>query len=198
MSAESVLRCDEVRLLLDDLLDGELRGSVMRDVEAHLRGCQACTGLFRAMKDTDTILSTTFPVTPPRGLDARLVARLLAERRPVEAPPARWERPVVALSAVLFGLALTLGRDSIATLWAEFVQPSGPGNAFGALLEFGAPLPALASARLPVSAWVANAEQLLVGLGTGLTGVALALVAVQILGSAGLLFRNDRDGKRRA
>lgn len=182
MSSEPVLRCDEVRLLLDDLLDGELRGSVQRDVEAHLRGCQACTGLFRAMKDTDTILSTTFPVTPPRGLDARLVARLLAERRPVEAPPARWERPVVALSAVLFGLALTLGRDSIATLWEEY----------------GAPLPVLASTRLPVDAWVANAEELFMGLGTGLTGVALLLVAVQLLGSAGLLFRNDRDGKRRA
>ena len=36
------------------------------------------------------------------------------------------------------------------------------------------------------------------GLGTGLTGVALLLVLVQVLGSAGLLFRNDPDGKRRA
>ena len=182
MPSEAVLRCDEVRLLLDDLLDGELRGSVQRDMEAHLRSCVACAGLFRAMKDTDTILSTTFPVTPPRGLDARLVARLLAERQTLEAPPARWERPVVALSAVLFGLALTLGRESVATLWAEY----------------GAPLPALASTHLPLDSWLSSAEELVMGLGTGLTGVALVLVLVQVLGSAGLLFRNDPGGKRRA
>lgn len=73
------LRCGEVLALLPDLLAGELGAEPRAQVDAHLRGCDACTrfgGRYAALVADLVRLARAEPA--PSGVDERLRQRLRA------------------------------------------------------------------------------------------------------------------------
>lgn len=71
------MTCDEARILLHALLDGELDAGHAREVEAHVAGCPACAAEFAAQREMQRVLADTdLPYTAPASLRSRIEASL--------------------------------------------------------------------------------------------------------------------------
>ena len=71
------MTCDEAKILLHALIDGELDASHAREVEAHLEGCAACTAELAAYRQmsrqvAEAGLRYTAPVSLRQRIDAAL------------------------------------------------------------------------------------------------------------------------------
>ncbi|MCJ9703661.1 anti-sigma factor, partial [Bradyrhizobium sp. SHOUNA76] len=53
------MTCDEARILLHALLDGELDAGHAREVEAHIAGCPACAAELAAQREMQRVLADT-------------------------------------------------------------------------------------------------------------------------------------------
>src|SRR5258708_12686798 len=86
------MTCDEAKILLHALLDGELDAGHAREVEEHIAGCPRCAAQLRAYREmskalADADLRDTAPSELPRRIEASLPQPLLPHRRP---PPRRF------------------------------------------------------------------------------------------------------------
>ena len=52
-----MMTCDEAKVLLHALLDGELDAGHAREVEAHATGCPRCTAELRQLRDVRQVMS---------------------------------------------------------------------------------------------------------------------------------------------
>jgi len=97
------MTCDEARVLLHGLIDGELDTASARDVEAHVAGCQRCAmelRQFREMRQAMTGADLRFAA--PAALRSRIEAKL-------SVPVARQSQPSrrFLLQGFAFGTALS-------------------------------------------------------------------------------------------
>ncbi len=77
------MTCDEARLLLHALIDGELDAGHVREVEAHLAGCAACSAELSAERELKRALAgTELRYTAPPALRARIEAALPQAQKP--------------------------------------------------------------------------------------------------------------------
>ncbi|MBR0992325.1 anti-sigma factor [Bradyrhizobium japonicum] len=76
------MTCDEARIMLHALLDGELDAGHAREVEAHIAGCTACAAEFAAQREMQRVLAdTNLRYTAPASLRERIEASLPEPRR---------------------------------------------------------------------------------------------------------------------
>ncbi|MBR0841485.1 anti-sigma factor [Bradyrhizobium liaoningense] len=76
------MTCDEARILLHALLDGELDAGHAREVEAHIASCPACAAEFAAQREMKHVLTeTNLRYTAPASLRARIEASLPEPQR---------------------------------------------------------------------------------------------------------------------
>ncbi|UPJ61024.1 anti-sigma factor [Bradyrhizobium sp. 192] len=76
------MTCDEARIMLHALLDGELDAGHAREVEAHIASCTACAAEFAAQREMQRVLAdTSLRYTAPASLRNRIEASLPGPQR---------------------------------------------------------------------------------------------------------------------
>jgi len=76
------MTCDEARIMLHALLDGELDAGHSRDVEAHIASCAACAAELAAQREMQRVLAdTNLRYTAPASLRGRIEASLPEPQR---------------------------------------------------------------------------------------------------------------------
>ena len=71
------MTCDEARIMLHALLDGELDAGHAREVEAHIAGCPDCAAEFAAQREMQRMITESdLRYAAPAGLRARIEASL--------------------------------------------------------------------------------------------------------------------------
>ncbi|PSO18035.1 anti-sigma factor [Bradyrhizobium sp. MOS003] len=76
------MTCDEARIMLHALLDGELDAGHAREVEAHIASCTACSAEFAAQREMQRVLAdTNLRYTAPASLRDRIEASLPEPQR---------------------------------------------------------------------------------------------------------------------
>ncbi|AWM06515.1 anti-sigma factor family protein [Bradyrhizobium symbiodeficiens] len=76
------MTCDEARIMLHALLDGELDAGHAREVEAHIASCTACAAEFAAQREMQRVLAdTNLRYTAPASLRNRIEASLPGPQR---------------------------------------------------------------------------------------------------------------------
>jgi hypothetical protein len=125
------MRCEDVVLRLDELLNGELSAAEAGEVEAHLEACEGCRGELAAARELQARVDRLpRSIEPPRDLWNGIATRVVvAERgapgaqgmapagRVVASLPRRagqgrrltWASLMGMAAAVLMGIALVLG-----------------------------------------------------------------------------------------
>jgi mycothiol system anti-sigma-R factor len=79
------MNCDEARLMMHALIDGELDAGHARDIEAHLAACQRCAAELGQMRELRQLLSgASLGLKAPASLRRRIDAAIPAPevRRP--------------------------------------------------------------------------------------------------------------------
>lgn len=69
--------CNEVRRLLSDYLEDDLRGEMRREIEDHLLGCRRCTAVCSGVRNVVQLLGDERFIDLPLGFSERLYRRLL-------------------------------------------------------------------------------------------------------------------------
>jgi anti-sigma factor RsiW len=96
------MTCDEAKILLHALIDGELDAGHAREVESHIAGCASCTAEaadYRKMREA--IVKADLRYTAPASLRQRLDAAL-----PKAAPAPSNVTPLASRRSVLRGFAI--------------------------------------------------------------------------------------------
>jgi len=108
------MRCARARTKLGALLDGELPGRELDEVERHMEGCSACRGEFDRLRGVESLLQGA--LVPPEfpGFAERVAAEAARRRAAAAARPAvlAWLRlaaPVRAAAAFGCAAGLSLG-----------------------------------------------------------------------------------------
>lgn len=97
------MTCDEAKILLHALIDGELDAGHAREVEGHIAGCAACAAELAAYREMSTAMADAdLRYTAPSALRRRIEASLPQKA----APPSR--------RAVLRGFAMGSAVSAIA------------------------------------------------------------------------------------
>ena len=100
------MTCDEARILLHALLDGELDAGHAREVEAHIAGCPACAAELAAQREMQRVLADTdLRYTAPPSLRARIEASLPQPQR--QQPTRRSVLRGFAMGSAVSALAAT-------------------------------------------------------------------------------------------
>lgn len=98
-----MMTCDEAKVLLHALLDGELDAGHAREVEAHATGCPRCTAELRQLRDVRQVMSgPNLRFSAPPTLRSRIEAAIPS---PAMRPPAPSRRSL--LRGFAFGTALS-------------------------------------------------------------------------------------------
>ena len=132
--------CQKILSCLNAYQDGELSSELAREVEAHLKACQACRNQAENMQWVGDILDTLAVPPLPHGFAARVMAEaqrrtsLVKERKPVStlswlprwfaglSAPMRLAACVTVLAACLLGLFMGKEVSSSANLQSAMVQ----------------------------------------------------------------------------
>ena len=69
------MNCKQVRDLLPEYVDRQVRQVFLRDIEAHLRGCDECSQLLSVYRDNIRILGAFPEIEPPPDLPAKIFER---------------------------------------------------------------------------------------------------------------------------
>lgn len=105
------MTCDEAKILLHALIDGELDAGHAREVEAHIAGCASCTAEFAAYRTMrEAIASADLRYTATASLRQRLDAALA---QPSPAPVSN-VTPLASRRSVLRGFALGSAVSALA------------------------------------------------------------------------------------
>ncbi len=98
------MNCDETKILLHALIDGELDASHAHVVETHIAGCTDCTAQLREFQEFRKVMSSKqLQYTAPEGLRRRIESKLPAPR--VNAPSRRLVIKSFAVGATASALA---------------------------------------------------------------------------------------------
>jgi anti-sigma factor RsiW len=119
------MTCDEAKLLLHALIDGELDAGHTREVESHIATCAACTAELAAQREMKRVLADTkLRYTAPAGLRARIEASLPQQRQPSRRAVLRGFAMGSAVSALAAtGLvAIVLRQDDQQRILSEVVS----------------------------------------------------------------------------
>jgi anti-sigma factor RsiW len=98
------MTCDEAKILLHALIDGELDAGHAREVEAHVAGCAACAAELAAYREMSQAIATA---------DMKYAAPLALRRR-IEASLPKPQTQAPSRRAVLRGFALGSAVSAIA------------------------------------------------------------------------------------
>ena len=110
-----MMTCDEARVLLHALLDGELDAGHAREVEAHVAGCRRCAAelaQFREMRRA--MAGANLKFSAPAALRSRIEAAL-------PAPPVRAPAPAPSRRSLLKGFAFGTALSAVAATGAVFM-----------------------------------------------------------------------------
>ena len=100
------MTCDEARIMLHALLDGELDAGHAREVEAHIAGCPDCAAEFAAQTEMQRVLAdTNLRYTAPASLRDRIEASLPEPQR--QQPTRRFLLRGFAMGSAVSALAAT-------------------------------------------------------------------------------------------
>lgn len=111
------MSCDEARLLLHALIDGELDAGHAKAVEAHLAGCSRCAAELQGVRDMRRMmLEKNLGYAAPEGLRARIESRFPAPAKPVAKPSRR---------SLLTGFAAGAAMSAAAAAGLVFVVVRG-------------------------------------------------------------------------
>ncbi|MEW6363998.1 MAG: zf-HC2 domain-containing protein [Acidobacteriota bacterium] len=69
------MNCKQVQDLLPEYVDRQVRQVFLRDIEAHLRGCDECSKLLAVYRDNIRILGAFPEIEPPPDLAAKIFER---------------------------------------------------------------------------------------------------------------------------
>ncbi|MDE2378487.1 zf-HC2 domain-containing protein [Bradyrhizobium sp.] len=119
------MTCDEARLLLHALIDGELDAGHAREVEAHVATCAACAAELAAQREMKRVLAgTSLRYTAPAGLRMRIEASLPQSKQPSRRAVLRGFAMGSAVSALAAtGLvAIVLRQDDQQRILSEVVS----------------------------------------------------------------------------
>jgi anti-sigma factor RsiW len=126
--------CEEMRLLIQADLDGELDAAATAALAAHIADCPGCAALQRELTGLSARLRRELrPYAAPHTLRGSLAARLA----PPAPPPSGFRRHLVpfatfgagmALAACLAFLLLPAGADPDAELVADHIRALQPGH----------------------------------------------------------------------
>jgi HEAT repeat protein len=75
------MKCDDIRELMPDVLDGESAAEDRGIFEAHIAGCPACAEEFRRLNETWTRMGVLTAERPSSALSERFYAMLEAEQK---------------------------------------------------------------------------------------------------------------------
>ena len=79
------ISCHEVRRLIVDYLEGELKLDDFVRVDAHLNHCAHCSAIYEGVQNVVTLLGSEEVFPMPPGLDARIHSQLIQFRGDSEA-----------------------------------------------------------------------------------------------------------------
>ena len=107
--------CLQVREEFSPYLDGDMSGTAMQSMAAHLGGCDDCAAEFAAWRDIQGTLGSMGPAKAPAGLQARLRAALAEERE--RGTHLTWDRRLAAMwHATLAPIAFRAATGTVATM----------------------------------------------------------------------------------
>jgi len=159
------LSCQNARIYIDALIDGELKGPAQAALQEHLQGCAECRVLLESRRQLVAKLQTLQEPALESGLRSRIMANLPAEpRRPAWQPALRWAAPL-ALAASL-GLFFFMPRGNAVTdeMLSAHLRSLTPGHLidvessnshvvkpwFNGKLALSPPVPDLAEEQFPL------------------------------------------------
>ncbi len=119
------MTCDEARILLHALIDGELDAGHAREVEEHIAGCAACAAELAAWRDmSKAVAGADLRYEAPSALRRRIEASLPQTRAPSRRAVLRGFAMGSAVSAIAAtGLvAIVLRSDDEARIMSEVVS----------------------------------------------------------------------------
>ena len=121
------MNCDEAKILLHALLDGELDAGHAREVEAHIAGCPGCAAELAAQREMQRVLTdTNLRYTAPASLRSRIEASLPGPQRqqPTRRSVLRGFAMGSAVSALAASgvVALVLRQDDQQRILSEVVS----------------------------------------------------------------------------
>jgi anti-sigma factor (TIGR02949 family) len=120
------MTCDEAKIMLHALLDGELDAGHAREVEAHIASCPACAAELAAQRDMQRVLAdTNLRYTAPASLRARIEASLpQPQRQPTRRSVLRGFAMGSAVSALAASgvVAVVLRQDDQQRILSEVVS----------------------------------------------------------------------------
>jgi anti-sigma factor RsiW len=117
-----VIDCNEVKLRLGRLYDGELGGEESARVEEHLRQCRGCIREMEELRALDGMLDAGLP---EGGLDRRVAEAIGSERT------SGWWIKVAAAAAI----PLALGAIAGSLLFNGHVESQPEGSTTASLIE---------------------------------------------------------------
>ena len=104
------MTCDEARILLHALIDGELDAGHAREVEVHIAGCAGCTAELAAYRQMrEAIAKADLRFTAPASLRQRIDAAL-----PKPAPAPSNVTPLASRRSLLRGFAMGSALSALA------------------------------------------------------------------------------------
>jgi hypothetical protein len=128
MSKDIEMKCERIRELLSDYINGDLTQAVRSLVEIHLESCGSCRKELAKLERMRSILRSFQPVEPPYGFTQRVLASYRARREREVSPLRRFLlgelQPRRALAYAVISLLLVFCLSLLALLphWPKAKQ----------------------------------------------------------------------------
>jgi len=122
------MKCERVKELLSDYINGDLTQAVRSLVEAHLESCSSCRAELIKLERMRSILRSFQPVEPPYGFSQKVLASYRARKEKVVSPLRRFLlgelQPRRALAYAFLSLFLVFALSLLALLprWTRAKQ----------------------------------------------------------------------------
>jgi hypothetical protein len=131
-----MMTCEDARLRISPLIDGELAGPEAAAVLEHLAGCDACSWFRQDLDRVRRAAATLGPITPPDHVWLHVAGQTRLHHPEAVAP----RRPAASRNALSqwFGIAAALIVVTIGTYFVGSTTPSAPETsnpAIGASVE---------------------------------------------------------------
>ena len=104
------MKCDEMTLLLDELLDGGLDEASQAEAQAHIEGCRVCAEAYRSLVYLrDEVQGLPRSIEPPRDLWPEIEVQVAAAK---VARGRFGRRPLMAAAAAVLLITSVVTRRS--------------------------------------------------------------------------------------